>query len=164
MCKSLSVGNRGAETFIDAWQVARLVCWGLVRSAHPWCSSTGYPELPGLGAQASGWSRTLGRGEPVGGTAPEAALCILGQCSLAFQCSPLPIPLALRTKPGAENSGTVAFQTRELRLGTVKREGATQVPGWRRGDRAPLRRWPRPSAGSERAAPVPAPPARRARL
>lgn len=85
----------------------------------------------------------------VGGTAPEAALCILAQCSLAFQCSPLPIPLALRTKPGAENSGTVAFQTRELRLGTVKREGATQVPGWRRGgsrSAAPLaeaQRWVR---------------------
>lgn len=45
-----------------------------------------------------------------------------------------PSPLALRTKPGAEDSGTVASQTQELRSETAKLEGANPAPGWRRGE------------------------------
>lgn len=39
LCKSLSMENRGTERFIDASQIARLVCWRLEHSAPP-CSSS----------------------------------------------------------------------------------------------------------------------------
>lgn len=105
---------------------------------------------------SGGWNRTQG--------STQSSLCARTQSFSNRHPPPPPIPLTLKPKPGADNLSVVAGNFAVGQLSGKARAGLPVGAGVGVGDRSRPHRWPRPSAGSQRAAPVPAPPTRRARL